>query len=251
MTLVINIENDLGCKWDRSVAVPAKLKPWDFLRPMSFPWKHPFQQCSINEVSLHEIPVGSEPDSPALGFLKNPQNIQRYSTIPEVIQGHRALAATDLIFGGSPCFILHLIFQIFPCETSCDLRNHVRPGSLDSWQLTDHFWPLWGPFHNGFTKKTPCFSDIYIYTGLVGGWATPLKNMNVNWDDEIPNIWENKKWQPNHQPADLYMPELPKCLGSSGYSQLVPVIAKTGEGYHCIPWFRKSRNESIASSQLI
>ena len=21
---------------------------------------------------------------------------------------------------------------------------------------------------------------------------TPLKNMNVNWDDEIPNIWENK-----------------------------------------------------------
>ena len=36
---------------------------------------------------------------------------------------------------------------------------------------------------------------------LVGGWATPLKNMKVNWDDEIPNIWENKKWQPNHQPA--------------------------------------------------
>ena len=28
---------------------------------------------------------------------------------------------------------------------------------------------------------------------LVGGWATPLKNMKVNWDDEIPNIWENKK----------------------------------------------------------
>ena len=21
----------------------------------------------------------------------------------------------------------------------------------------------------------------------------------VNWDDDIPNIWENKKWQPNHQ----------------------------------------------------
>ena len=28
---------------------------------------------------------------------------------------------------------------------------------------------------------------------LLGGWATPLKNMKVNWDDEIPNIWENKK----------------------------------------------------------
>ena len=23
----------------------------------------------------------------------------------------------------------------------------------------------------------------------------------VNWDDDIPNIWENKKWQPNHQPV--------------------------------------------------
>ena len=38
-------------------------------------------------------------------------------------------------------------------------------------------------------------------TDLVGGWATPLKNMKVNWDDDIPNIWENKKWQPNHQPV--------------------------------------------------
>ena len=28
---------------------------------------------------------------------------------------------------------------------------------------------------------------------LVGGIPTPLKNMKVNWDDEIPNIWENKK----------------------------------------------------------
>ena len=38
-------------------------------------------------------------------------------------------------------------------------------------------------------------------TSLVGGSATPLKNMKVNWDDDIPNIWENKKWQPNHQPG--------------------------------------------------
>ena len=28
--------------------------------------------------------------------------------------------------------------------------------------------------------------------------------MKVNWDDDIPNIWENKKWQPNHQPVKLY-----------------------------------------------
>ena len=34
---------------------------------------------------------------------------------------------------------------------------------------------------------------------LVGGWATPLKNMKVNWDDDIPNIWENKKIQTTNQ----------------------------------------------------
>ena len=28
---------------------------------------------------------------------------------------------------------------------------------------------------------------------LVGGWPTPLKNMKVTWDDDIPNIWKNKK----------------------------------------------------------
>ena len=43
------------------------------------------------------------------------------------------------------------------------------------------------------------YNPLGIYNQLVGGWATPLKNMNVNWDDEIPNIWENKKWQPNRQ----------------------------------------------------
>ena len=28
---------------------------------------------------------------------------------------------------------------------------------------------------------------------LVGGWALPLWIVKVNWDDDIPNIWENKK----------------------------------------------------------
>ena len=32
-----------------------------------------------------------------------------------------------------------------------------------------------------------CFFEIRNHD-LVGGWATPLKNMKVNWDDEIPNI---------------------------------------------------------------
>ena len=41
----------------------------------------------------------------------------------------------------------------------------------------------------------------YAETHLVGGWATPLKNMTSSIGMIIPNIWENKKWQPNHQPG--------------------------------------------------
>ena len=36
---------------------------------------------------------------------------------------------------------------------------------------------------------------------MVGGVPTPLKNMNVSWDDDIPNIWKKIKHVPNHQPV--------------------------------------------------
>ena len=38
---------------------------------------------------------------------------------------------------------------------------------------------------------------------ISGWWARekPLWKIWVNWDDEISNIWENRKWQPNHQPG--------------------------------------------------
>ena len=37
---------------------------------------------------------------------------------------------------------------------------------------------------------------------MVGGWAYPSKKYEfVNWDDDIPNMGENKSHVPNHQPA--------------------------------------------------
>ena len=35
------------------------------------------------------------------------------------------------------------------------------------------------------------YNMSYIY--LVGCIPTPLQNIKVSWDDEIPNIWKNKK----------------------------------------------------------
>ena len=29
--------------------------------------------------------------------------------------------------------------------------------------------------------------------------STPPKNMIVSWDDELPNLWENKSHVPKHQ----------------------------------------------------
>ena len=31
---------------------------------------------------------------------------------------------------------------------------------------------------------------------------TPLKNLKVNWDDDIPNIWKIKSHVPHHQPVE-------------------------------------------------
>jgi hypothetical protein len=33
--------------------------------------------------------------------------------------------------------------------------------------------------------------------------SAPLKNMKVNWDYDIPNIWKNESHVPNHQPDIL------------------------------------------------
>ena len=37
---------------------------------------------------------------------------------------------------------------------------------------------------------------------MTGCWFEPLWKILVNWDDDIPNIWENKIDVPNHQPDE-------------------------------------------------
>ena len=38
---------------------------------------------------------------------------------------------------------------------------------------------------------------------LVGGIPTPLKNMKVSWDDDIPNIWKVIKIHGSKPPTSL------------------------------------------------
>ena len=49
--------------------------------------------------------------------------------------------------------------------------------------------------------KTYRISELQKITGW---WFQPLWKILVNWDDEIPNIWENKSHVPNHQPVLMF-----------------------------------------------
>ena len=52
------------------------------------------------------------------------------------------------------------------------------------------------------------YVNVYQRVSYIANWlvvSTPLKNVKVSWDDEIPNIWKNKYHVPNHQPVYIYM----------------------------------------------
>ena len=72
-----------------------------------------------------------------------------------------------------------------------------------------------------------------IIPDLVGGFSTPLKNMKVNWDDEIPNIWENKIDVPNHQAEMAYRAQFPSQREFSHLKCPVP-IGRPTEKNRCV-----------------
>ena len=103
------------------------------------------------------------------------------------------------------CKLLNLLNHDFWCffhvrmmglDPNLAILEPPKPDTKSAAQLLGKWWD---PCirHMGSLVYDKCLRHFL----LVGGWATPLKNMNVHGDDEIPNIWENKKWQPNHQPV--------------------------------------------------
>ena len=69
---------------------------------------------------------------------------------------------------------------------------------------------------------------------LVGGKTTPLKNMKVSWDDDIPKIWENKIHVPNHQPAWFVLPNL--IWATELLQQNAADFGQRAQCAHCPPW---------------
>ena len=97
---------------------------------------------------------------------------------------------------------------------------------------------------------------------LVGGWQNPLKNMKINWNDDIPNIWQNKTcskpptrvWSKRHwwkttanmlRNVQLFHPVLGKrfiCRASTMKCQILGCKAmkgpSVGVAYSSSSWFQ-------------
>ena len=95
-----------------------------------------------------------------------------------------------------------------------------RPGVSCNFSLNPIRWHFRMSLHQGLPRLTPGFQ--HAATGLVwkhswhdenrwngwivgsGWWFEPLWKIWKSNGMIIPNIWENKKWQPNHQPGMVY-----------------------------------------------
>ena len=97
------------------------------------------------------------------------------------------------------------------CLNTCNSSN----GSVDS--SSDNMWT--SDYH-------PIWCDWNTEACWLVVW-TPLKNMKVNWDDDIPNIWENRIDVPNHQPActsDCWGSQLKKNWSTKPASPAMPAV---------------------------
>ena len=68
--------------------------------------------------------------------------------------------------------------------------------------------PPWSWKISTFWDPPTCNTSNMTFLQIITGWwffATPLKNhgVKVSWDDEIPNIWKNKKC--SKPPTSIYM----------------------------------------------
>ena len=57
------------------------------------------------------------------------------------------------------------------------------------------------------SRKTQKNTEIYVQQKLVGGWATPLKNMSssIGMMTATQYMGKCQKWQPNHQPEKFFV----------------------------------------------
>ena len=96
------------------------------------------------------------------------------------------------------CIQLRWVFQAGPVQVETH-RFPTRPSpSFPSWASLGLAENRASQVHLGYNGPQQQFRSGRVelvlenpIIFLAGGIATPLKNMKVNWDDDIPDIWKN------------------------------------------------------------
>ena len=121
---------------------------------------------------------------------------------------------------------IYIYYNIYIYISQCQYHPWIHNGKHDQylsisirtwWIIKRCFLSYWAIKRStqkteaesmALSKNSPLFSHHGDSRNvrLVGGWATPLKNMNVNWDDNRNSILMGKckKWQPNHQAVNYH-----------------------------------------------
>ena len=99
-------------------------------------------------------------------------------------------------------------------------------------------------------------------TSFSGWWFQFLWKIWVNWDDDIPNIWENKIHVPNHHPS--FWGEIPHFFSDqptvSDTATPLRLPTRCGRCGHCRPgrtcrscawWNRSDSVESVAAQEIL
>ena len=123
----------------------------------------------------------------------------------------------QIIVGFSP--VPRYVRNIFPIHFPWGAPTNITTEVTGANNQLDCCTVLWASGDVEYTNDIPSFASSIHWLVV---W-TPLKNMKVSWDDEIPNIWENKKWQPNHQPVQFCRSLSHSKRASCGYFPLNPI----------------------------
>ena len=154
----------------------------------------------------------SEPSSASVPWLDR-EKIIRWSIFC-VTTSHRKVSNMKKYVSNmsqiSPEILERCIFHAIKCDQTSSNEAPWNTVSASFWRMSMdgqgrcfrilrvQFNPLDGLVAESKNEAT---QNIHIIDYLVGGWATPLKNMSSSIGMmRFPTEWENKKWQPNHQP---------------------------------------------------
>ena len=150
-------------------------------------------------------------------------------------------------------------FAVPPAATSCTggtILYHFQQGFLSPKQsISCH--PFCFVLYNNTCNRNKLRLQKNRDSGRVtiySGWwlVYPSEKYEfVNWDDEIPNIWENKIHVPNHQPVLLapLLSFVDILIYISPLDHLQQHLSRSGLGSHCL-WHRPQVGEAAARGHL-